>query len=163
MRDEVVVRRATVRDVDDILALAREVQALHAAARPDLFTPDGSESPAEVVARMERAHENGYWVATVGGHVAGYAYARWQDEPASPWKHATRTLTLDAMGVAASHQRRGIGERLWAAVREEARRQRVDRVILNVWAFNEAARTFYERMGFTPFHTRMAMEMRDRT
>lgn len=156
---DVVVRRATTRDMDGILAIAREVQALHAAARPDLFTPDGSESAAEVVARIERAADGAYWVAVMDGEVAGYAYARWQDEPASSWKHATRTLEIQAMGVAASHRRQGIGERLWTAVRDEAVRQRVDRVILNVWAFNESARTFYERLGFTPFHTRMAMEL----
>ena len=160
MSDEppVVVRRAGPRDVDAILALAREVQAYHAAARPDLFTPDGSESPAEVVARIARG-DGAYWIATAGDAVAGYAYAHWQDEPASPWKHATRTLAIEAMGVAAAHRRRGIGERLWAAVREEALRQRVDRVLLNVWAFNEPAQRFYERMGFAPFSVRMAVEL----
>ena len=157
--DGVAVRRATPADVDGILAVAREVQALHAHARPDLFTSDGSESAADVVARIGRTDEGAYWVAVVGGDIAGYAHALWQDEPASPWKHATRTLELRAMGVAASYRRRGIGERLWAAVREEAVRQRVDRVILNVWAFNEPARRFYERMGLKPFHTRMAMEL----
>ena len=160
MRDDapIVVRRAGPRDAHAILALGGEVQALHVAARPDLFRAGGSETPAEIVARIERPDE-AYWVASLGGEVAGFAWAQWQGEPASPLKHATRTLTLHAIGVGAAYRGRGIGERLWEAVREEAARQRVARVILNVWAFNTGARAFYERLGFTPFHTRMAVEM----
>lgn len=160
MRDDapIVVRRAGPRDADAILALGGEVQALHVAARPDLFRAGGSETSAEIVARIGR-EDQAYWVAAVGGVVAGFAWAQWQDEPASALKHATRTLTLHAIGVAAAYRGRGIGERLWEAVREEAARQRVARVILNVWAFNPGARAFYERLGFAPFHTRMAVEM----
>jgi GNAT superfamily N-acetyltransferase len=74
-------------------------------------------------------------------------------------RRASRILILDQMGVAARHRSRGIGHALWNAVRETAAAERVDRVILNVWSFNRDARRFYERLGFTAFHERMAFEL----
>jgi ribosomal protein S18 acetylase RimI-like enzyme len=95
----------------------------------------------------------------IGDAVIGYAYARVVDEPENRWKWASRVLVLDQMGVATSHRRLGAGELLWGAVREAAVAQHVDRVVLNVWAFNTVARQFYERLGFAPFHERMAVEL----
>lgn len=153
------VRRAEPRDADAIVQVALEVQALHAATRPDLFRPGGSESVAEIVERIA-SDDHLYWVATLRGTVVGYAYARWSDEPETRWKLGVRVLALEQMGVDGRHRRRGVGQCLWAAVRQAAADRDVDRVILNVWAFNAPARRFYERLGFTPFHQRLAMELR---
>lgn len=154
------VRRAAPGDADAIARLGLEVQALHVEARPDLFKPGGSESPAEVLARIAAGDPQMYWVATIGDAVAGYVYARLSDEPETRWRWATRVLVLDAMGVAEGYRGRGVGQSLWEAVRREAEARGADRVVLNVWAFNAPARRFYERLGFSPFHERMAVELR---
>lgn len=136
-----------------------QVQAVHVAGRPDLFKPGGGENVPQVAARMSSPGEF-YWVATFGDDIVGYTYARLVAEPESLWRYATRYLVLDQMGVDEPHRSRGIGEKLWVAVRETAIAERVDRVILNVWSFNADARRLYERFGFTPFHERMALEVR---
>jgi len=152
------VRRATPADVADIAGLALEVQDVHVAGRPDLFKPGGVESIAEIAHRIDIDGQF-YWVATLSDTPVGYAYARLVEEPESLWRHAARTLVLDQMGVAKGHRSRGVGEALWNAVREAAAAEHVERVILNVWAFNRDARRFYERLGFTSFHERMAFEL----
>lgn len=152
------VRRATPADVPDIAGLALEVQDVHVAGRPDLFKPGGVDSIAEIAHRID-ADGQFYWVATLSETPVGYAYARLVDEPESLWRHAARTLVLDQMGVAKGHRSRGVGEALWKAVQEVAVAEHVERVIINVWAFNRDARRFYERLGFTSFHERMAFEL----
>lgn len=152
------VRRATPADVADIAGLALEVQDVHVAGRPDLFKPGGVETMTEIAHRIGTDGQF-YWVATLSDTPVGYAYARVVEEPESLWRRATRTLVLDQMGVAKGHRSRGIGAVLWNAVREAAAAERVERVILNVWAFNRDARRFYERLGFTSFHERMAFEL----
>jgi GNAT superfamily N-acetyltransferase len=154
------VRHASPSDVPDIVRLALEVQDVHVAGRPDLFKPGGVETLAEVARRIV-ADGQFYLVATLGDRAVGYAYARLVDEPESPWRYAARTLVLDQMSVARDHRSRGIGEALWNAVRDVATTERVERVILNVWSFNRDARRFYERLGFTSFHERMAFELGD--
>ena len=152
------VRPATPDDADAISRLALEVQDWHVAGRPDVFRPGGYDLAPEIAARLASADQF-YWVAVIGDAVIGYAYARVVDEPENRWKWASRVLVLDQMGVATSHRRLGAGELLWGAVREAAVAQHVDRVVLNVWAFNTVARQFYERLGFAPFHERMAVEL----
>lgn len=155
---DLVVRRATPDDADGIVALMREVQALHVAGRPDLFKPGGTENVAETRERMS-APGQFIWVATADDSVVGYAYARLSIEPENPWRFSARSLVLDQMGVKDGMRRHGIGRRLWEAVLEAANDERVQRVILNVWSFNGGARAFYRRLGFDSFHERMAVEL----
>jgi orotate phosphoribosyltransferase len=152
------VRRATQGDAPDIARLALEIQAAHVAGRPDLFKPGGVE-PIDIIASRMTDPRQLYWVATNDERTIGYAYARDVEEPESLWRYAARTIVLDQIGVMTSHRSRGVGSALWQAVRETAMEQRADRVILNVWAFNSEARRFYERLGFTPFHERLAFEL----
>ena len=64
------------------------------------------------------------------------------------------------MGVAAQYRGRGLGQKLWEEVRDAAVALGVERIVLNVWAFNTTARRFYEKIGFTSFSQRMALELR---
>ena len=152
------VRRAVSGDVPDLVRLALEVQAVHVSGRPDLFKVGGVDSHGVVAQRLGDSTQF-YWVARTDGETVGYAYARVVDEPESPWRYAMRVLMLDQMSVDPHHRSRGIGSALWNAVRETAAAERVDRVMLNVWAFNAGARRFYERLGFASFHERMAFEL----
>ena len=157
---DVSVRRATPADATDIVRLALEVQAVHVAGRPDIFKPGGGEPKGTIADRISSVGQL-YWIATVDEKAVGYAYARVVEEPESLWRHAARTLVLDQMGVDARLRSHGIGQALWNAVRDAARAEGVDRVLLNVWAFNRDARRFYERLGFASFHERMELELDD--
>jgi class 3 adenylate cyclase len=148
-------------DAPDIARLALEVQAVHVEAHPELFKPGGAERADAIAARMNDALQL-YWIATLDGRAVGYAHARVVDEPESVWRFAARTIVLDQMGVSAPHRSRGIGSALWYAVRDTAMAERAERVILNVWAFNRAARRFYERIGFLPHHERLVFELERR-
>ena len=152
------VRLATPEDADAIATLALEVQDWHVAGRPDIFKPGGYDLAPEIIARIRSDHEF-YWVAILDGVTIGYAYARVIDEPENRWKYASRFLMLDQMGVTRDCRRHGAGVRLWEPVPATAVAQHADSVVLNVWAFNTSARRFYERLGFTPFHERMSIDL----
>ena len=61
------------------------------------------------------------------------------------------------VAVAAEHRRRGVGRRLMDFVKADAREKGFPRIELDVWAFNEGAKQFYEAVGMKPF--RYFMEM----
>ena len=94
-------------------------------------------------------------VAVDRGEVVGYAHAELQSGPATAYKLANPQLHVHAIGVAASRRRRGAGSVLVAALRAEARERGVSELSLEVYAFNEAARRFYEREGFVRLRERM--------
>jgi ribosomal-protein-alanine N-acetyltransferase len=58
------------------------------------------------------------------------------------------------LGVRADRQRHGLGDRLLAGLLTEASRRRIDRVLLEVAADNDAARRLYARHGFRPVGVR---------
>ena len=150
------IRLAAPEDARAISALAAEVQALHAAAHPDIFKPAGPHTlPAHVVRERLAVAGQRWWVAVVDGEVAGYANAVVLAEPETGWRYAATTVTLDAMGVAARHRGRGAGRGLVAAVRDTAVALGAAEVRLNVWAFNEGARAFYRRCGFVGMQERL--------
>src|SRR5688572_20751569 len=152
------VRLAEATDVGAIVPIAAEVQEWHVAGRPDLFKPGGCDTAPEIIARISTPGQF-YWVATLGDALVGYAYARIAEEAESRWRRYARMIVLDQMGVAESYRRLGVGQRLWDAVRDVAITEGVERVVLNVWSFNTTARQFYERLGFSSFYERMAVEL----
>ena len=150
------IRLAVPADADVISELAAEVQALHAAAHPRIFKPAGPDTfPARTIRERIAASGQRWWVATTDREVAGYACATMQSEPETSWRYAALVVTLDQMGVAPRHRGYGAGTRLVAAVRNAAAAFGAAEVRLNVWAFNDGARTFYRRCGFVRVQERL--------
>lgn len=58
------------------------------------------------------------------------------------------------VAVAPQERRRGVGGMLMEAIREEAKRLGLERIILEVRVSNESAIRLYERQGFTKCGTR---------
>lgn len=59
------------------------------------------------------------------------------------------------IGIDEPHRGRGYGSRTLGAIEEEARRQGIDRIGLNVFAHNPRAHALYLRLGFAPVATLM--------
>ena len=57
------------------------------------------------------------------------------------------TAFMDDLCVHSDFRRRGIGKALLAAARDAARARGAQTLMLQVWAFNEAALRFYEAAG----------------
>jgi ribosomal-protein-alanine N-acetyltransferase len=151
-----LVRPATPADAPAISTLAREVQVLHESAHPAIFRPASSDTfPPAAIRELMAQPGHAFWVAEEGPDPVGYAYAVLQALPDNPWHRARTFLSLEQMGVTASHQGRGIGARLLDAVRAAAMANGAQEVRLSVWSFNEPARAFYAREGFTGFQERL--------
>lgn len=152
------VRSATASDAAAVAAIAREVHALHAAALPHVFQPPAPSvaTPDEMAALLGRP-DTLLLVATESDAIVGYAHAESQVAPATPIKRAAALLHVQAMGVSAAHRGRGVGHALLAAIRAAAAARGCDGVSLEVYAFNAAARAFYEREGFAGVRERMEL------
>ena len=154
------VRPATPADCAAVAAIAREVHALHAAALPHVFQPPApSVATPDGMAALLGRPDTLLLVATEteGDTVVGYTHAEVQAAPATPIKRAASLLHVHAMGVSAAHRGRGVGHALLAAIRAAATARGCEGVSLEVYAFNAAARAFYEREGFAGVRERMEL------
>ena len=57
-------------------------------------------------------------------------------------------MLVDQMAVVPEHRRKGIGKALIQFLSVFCREKGVARLQLSVWRINEAARDFYQQMGF---------------
>jgi GNAT superfamily N-acetyltransferase len=150
------IRRATAGDAAVLSMLNADVQAVHAAALPWWFKPPGPESfPLGTAAALIAKPENLVFLAEVGGEAAGYAYAEIMRQAETPFRHAYAMVYLHHISVRPAHRRRGVGSALIAAVRSAAKEEGITLLGADIWSFNEAARTFFRRHGFTTFNKRL--------
>jgi ribosomal protein S18 acetylase RimI-like enzyme len=151
-----VVRRATVGDAELISSLNADVQAIHAAAMPFRFKPPGPETfPPSAATALLGNPNNLVFVAEIDSVPGGYAYAEVIRRSETHFHFAFEMVYLHHISVRPEHRRAGVGEALIAAVRDAGEALGITLVSLEVYTFNENARAFFRRQGFTPTTERL--------
>ena len=141
-----LIRRAEEKDLAGINRLLHQVNDVHAAGRPDLFTPGGKKYTDEELLQILRNDRRPVFVCTDDqGRVEGYAFCIWQNNYGS-----RNTLYIDDLCVDEQLRGRRIGSRLYEHVVAYARENDCYHITLNVWCLNEPAIKFYEACGLTP-------------
>ena len=140
------IRGMETRDYAAYCALMDELHGLHRAARPDIYAP----APAlpDEAAFAERLKDEIGLVCEDAGGVIGLAVMRVRTY-AVPAVRTHTTGWIEDICVKREARGRGAGRLLYEALMREAKRAGLERVELNVWAFNEEARAFYEHMGMS--------------
>ncbi len=142
------VRRAENKDIKRILELLGQVLEIHAEIRPDIFVPGTTKYSVEELKKMISDDENPIFVAVDGrGRVTGYAFCRIKEQPAAEYMVKFKSIFIDDLCVDAKARGGHVGTALFEFVKNEARRLGCYEVTLNVWAGNEPAERFYEKMG----------------
>jgi ribosomal protein S18 acetylase RimI-like enzyme len=153
---KVIVREATEADAGNISSLNTDVQATHASAVPWLFKPASPDTfPPEVVAELLDEPSNLVFIAEVESTPAGYVYAEIIDRPETSFNHAYQMIYIHHVSVRPTLRRQGVGRALLEAVQAEARKRDIHMISLDVWTFNDAARAFFSRNGFTAHSERL--------
>lgn len=147
---EVTIRRARPGD-EEVLALVGQATFLE--------TFSGVLNGAAIVEHCQRAHSpaqytrylvdptSAVWLAEVipGAAPVGYVVAA---KPDLPLADPSRDLELKRIYLLSRYQGTGTGKRLLGQAIEHARSAGADRLLLGVYAGNDAAIGFYRRQGF---------------
>jgi diamine N-acetyltransferase len=151
-----VIRPADTTDADTVSSLNADVQAVHSAALPQRFKPPGPETfPPAAAAELLANPVNLVFVAEVDFASVGYAYAEHIRRPESSFQYAHEMIYLHHISVKPAYQRRGVAGALIKALRAAADERAVSVLALDVWSFNNRARRFFARNGFTPYNERL--------
>lgn len=150
------VREATAADAAAIASLNADVQALHAAALPQLFKPVTADAlAASAVEDMLDNQFNVVFIAHVGAEPAGYAYAELISRAETAQLRARQILYLHHISVRPAYRRRGVGSALVGSLRAAARELGAASLTLDIWMFNDDARAFFRRHGFSLYFERL--------
>ena len=156
------IRAATANDIPNLAALQVEINDFHVAALPHIFRRVGADAQTEAFLRPLVYGEGTYlFVAEESGHLAGYVALRLVDAPDTPIHVPRRWVSIDTVVVAQACRRRGVGAMLVEHVHSWAKDRGVDYVDLTVFEFNDAAKAFYEKLGYFTVSRRMGRVLSD--
>jgi GNAT superfamily N-acetyltransferase len=150
---QIDIRAASLSDAAIISALNREVQSKHVDALPWLFKD--RDLGDEAAAALLTGERNLVRLASVDSTPAGYIYAEFRRFPETPLTHSFLALHIHHIAVVKSVRRGGIGRALMEEVIAAGKRQRVDRLTADYWAFNDEATVFFARFGLESYIQRV--------
>ena len=158
---EISVRKATADDYNSVCELFDELDVLHRDNLPHLFQKPGGAAREKDFYLGLIADENvAFFVAEVVENLVGFVHAIVRDPPASPVFVPRRYAIVDGIVVKSGFQNRGIGRILMDKMQEWAIAKGATSIALHVYEFNEAAISFYERLGYQTFSRRMSKELK---
>lgn len=151
---DILVHEAAVDQLPRILK--KQIHDIHVAGRPDLFAP--LENP-EAFVQQAAQQDMRLLIAESAGEAVGYALIRAVNRASNPYMKERRFLHVEEFCVAEDHRCEGVGRALMEAVRKAAQEAHLPRIELDVWAFNEGAKAFYEAAGLHTYRYFMEMDV----
>lgn len=144
-----MVRLMEEKDIDDVSNLLKQVNLVHHLGRPDLFRKNNKYSKEEL---KELLKENDYhiFVYENEGRVVGHAFCITKIQDETPLLNHVKTLYIDDICVDSNQRGKGVATSLFEYVKKYAKDNEYYNITLNVWAFNDSAYKFYEKMGLNP-------------
>jgi ribosomal protein S18 acetylase RimI-like enzyme len=150
MPDPFSIRAALREDFDALSTLWREVDELHAKLLPSYFRQSARAPKTRGdYDRILRALDERLLVGMEGRDVRGLVHVQLYDTPPVATMVPKRRAHVDSLAVEESARNRGLGRQLMDEAAIWARAHAAEEIVLTVWAGNDGAEHFYERLGFT--------------
>jgi ribosomal protein S18 acetylase RimI-like enzyme len=149
----VVIRPATLSDLDTLTSLNAVVQSLHARLEPKHFLANAEpDKVRSFFATLLKSAANHILIAEIDAVPVAYVWFETQKQSSTPFTHARNRLYIHHIAVSENSRRRGVASELMRVVETEAFSTGVKRVVVDAWAANEVAQRFFESQGFFPFN-----------
>lgn len=145
------IRRATEADLEGLNRLLRQVLEVHHEGRPDLFKSGAKKyTDEELIAILHDENTPVFAAVDENGYMLGYAFCVFIRHKDNNILTDVKTLYIDDLCVDECTRGTGVGRALYNHVLSFAKEQGCYNVTLNVWACNESAKRFYEKLGLVP-------------
>ena len=143
------IRRASEKDIDSLIKLLQEVLEIHANIRPDIFISGTTKyTRSDLLEKIANDEEPIFVAVDENDEVMRYAFCVLRQQPFSTNMVPFKSLYIDDLCVDSNYRGQHIGEQLFEYVKAEAKRLGCYEITLAVWAGNDGAEKFYDRIGF---------------
>lgn len=143
------IRAMTGGDYDGVRALIRQVHALHASARPDIYA-DADPLSRDYFYTLLGSNATIALVAELSGELIGFCVVTLRPPSSNPVMRARIVAYMEDLCVDVRHRTCGVGTQLFEAAKTLASQRGASSLELMVWSFNGPAFAFYEHMGMAP-------------
>lgn len=148
--DKILVRVATISDLDSVCKLEAQIDQQHHQHLPEIFAAKVEPDRQHTYLQSVLETENGtLLVACESEDILGFISCKWMESTELPFLNPRRICRIGTIVVAEKHWQRGIGKLLMEAATSWGREQGAMEVQLAVMDFNRDALAFYEHLGFS--------------
>ena len=152
-----MICKAEERHIPGMIALLKQVGHVHHVGRPDLFRAGAQKYNEEDLQGLLRDDTRPIFIAEEDGKVLGYGFCMLKKTQNDSVLEDNFTLYIDDLCVDENCRGKGTGKAIYQYITRYAKSLGCDSITLNVWAFNENAKRFYEALGMKP--QKIGMEM----
>jgi ribosomal protein S18 acetylase RimI-like enzyme len=160
MDKSITCRHATAADVPAICELGQLLNAIHHAARPEIYTAATHDFTRDAPYWMSFFERTGQivFIAHVDGIAAGFITAS-LSSGSGPLMQPIKFVRIGSVCVAERFWGNGIGRKLVNLVQQWGIQQGAQDIKLAVWTFNAAAIRLYKEIGFETRAFEMGMPL----
>ncbi len=145
-----MIRKALEKDIPKIMDLLSQVDLVHHNGRPDIFKIGTKYSETELKELFKDLNRPVLVYTDEDDAVLGYCFCIFQQHLNNSVLTDIKTLYIDDLCVDVAQRGKHIGKKLYNAALNLAKESGCQNVTLNVWACNESAIKFYEKLGMKP-------------
>ena len=142
--------RATEKHIPGMIALLKQVGQVHHQGRPDIFRAGAQKYNEADLQKLLQDESRPIFIAEEDSKVLGYGFCILKITKNDPVLADNTTLYIDDLCVDENCRGKHIGKAVYTHIVQYAKAISCDSVTLNVWAFNENAKGFYESLGMKP-------------
>ena len=150
-----MIRDATTTDLPSVAQGMVRLHTLHVDAFPAIYKPFTESAAASYLTDILCKPDFHVRVAIKNDLLVGHLVLAVETVPSSMFKHAQQYGHVTQMEVDPDFQNQGIGKQLLTDADSLAVQFGLDRILLDVWAFNESARAFFDAAGFEAFGSKL--------
>lgn len=141
-----VIRKAKIKDIPALDKLLYEVHKVHSDIRPDLFRAGAKKYTDDELIKILTDETTPVFVYD-DGEIQGYAFTIIIDHKNDLSLMPYKSVYIDDLCVEKDCRGKGVGKKLYEHVLSFAKSINAYNVTLNVWAGNDSALKFYEKIG----------------
>ena len=156
---QIVFARET--HIPGMIRLLRQVGAIHAEGRPDLFRAGAQKYNEAQLAALLQDVSSPIFIAEEAGEVLGLCFCQCQQVVENACVTGRRELYIDDLCVDETARGKHVGAELYRHVQRWAKEQGFDYITLHVWDFHGSAEEFYRRMGMRNRYICMEQKLED--
>ena len=155
----IIIRKATIDDLEQVNVLRRQVNDLHVNGRPDIFRAGFCDEMWDRLYQVYDSKNYDVIVAVDGKTPIGYAVVEYAKKPLSPYNNERTYYKIEEIGVDKDRRDQGIGTLLMTFLKADAKESGYQKIELDVWEFNKNAMRFYESQGFSCYRRYLEVEV----
>jgi GNAT superfamily N-acetyltransferase len=154
------IRKADINDLDSLIPLFRELDALHVEIMPENFRPfDGPIRPAELLQSKVISSDKAIFIALNKSKIIGFVDIQKSSNPPYPMFVQKEFALVDQFYVSPEFRGTGLAHTLFEKAKEWAKQQGFSNLQLKVYNKNETAIRFYQKEGLIPLSTTFEIDL----